>query len=482
MHGPIKTAPCGEAARILPAAECTRRSARPAGRIEAFLVRHRDRLAWVHAAMFVVFLGIILVPAFLPDPPEDATPVTHFSTFANYVLWGLWFPLVFLSVIATGRSWCGLMCPMGAASEFANKRGFQNPIPRWVRWEGTPVVSFLLITILGQTVGVRDHPEAALEVFGGTMVAAIAVGLVWGRNKRAWCRHMCPIGLLLGVFSRLGAVQFAPKRPRDGGDTYTDKGLCPTMITLNSKQESRHCIECFRCVNPPRKGGLFLRLRRPGEEVEQIRQHNPNPVEVWFLFLGTGVALGGFLWLVLPLYQRLREAVALWFFEHDWYWVGESGPAWLMSVHPERREVFVWLDFLMITGFMVGTMVLLAAFLWVATSMAAWAAGRVGADGDRKSRFVELGYQYAPVAMVSLVIGLGGELFEGLRLVGLGDGAVGGAKGLLFALGLLWSIHLGARILAGQGVAASRRWAPLLPGIVGSVAVGLLWWPAIFGL
>ena len=119
--------------------------------IEAFFVRHRDRLVWLHAAMAVVFVAVIVLPVFLPDPPGDATPLTHWTSFASYALWGLWFPLVFLSVIFTGRSWCGLLCPMGAAAEWANKRGPQRAIPGWLKWEGTPVVSFLFITILGQT-------------------------------------------------------------------------------------------------------------------------------------------------------------------------------------------------------------------------------------------------------------------------------------------------------------------------------------------
>jgi len=341
-------------------------------RIERFFVRHRDRLVWVHGAMFFAFLAMLFLPLFLPEPAEHATAFSDFTRFANYAMWGLWFPLVFLSVIFTGRSWCGLLCPMGAASEWANRHGPQWAIPAWVRWEGTPVVSFLFITILGQTVGVRDHPEAIAEVFGGTLLAAILLGLFFGRSKRAWCRHMCPIGLLLGVFSRLGAVQFTPKRGRAGGERYTEKGLCPTMIDINHKQESRHCIECFRCVYPEARGGLALRLRRPGEEVEQIRTHNPNPAEVWFLFLGTGAALGGFLWLTLPAFNIVRQRVGEWFINHGAFWIADSGPWWLMSVHPERREVFNWLDFSTIIGFMLAVMLLLALLLSLTTWLSAW--------------------------------------------------------------------------------------------------------------
>ncbi|HKJ76019.1 MAG TPA: 4Fe-4S binding protein, partial [Gammaproteobacteria bacterium] len=329
---------------------------------------------------------------------------------------------------------------------------------------------------LGQTVGVRDHPEAIAEVFGGTLLLAVAIGFLYGRNKRAWCRHACPIGLLLGIFSRLGAVQFAPKRKKEGGDRATGKGVCPTFIDIPRKEESRHCIECFRCVRPGARGGLFLRLRRPGEEIERIAEHHPNPAEIAFLFLGTGVVLGGFLWLVLPSFQELRQGLGAWFVAQGHDWIGESGPWWLMSVHPERREVFNWLDFMLISGYMTAWMVGIGLLLSVVTGLAAWSARRLGGAG----RFVELGYQYAPVAMVSLVIGLGTELFAPLAV--FGPAAPGAGKAVLFGLGLAWSLFLGFRILGRQGLPLARRWLPMVPGAVGSLAVGAAWWPALFGV
>lgn len=468
--------------RVAPAPQRQRPDAGVAARLERFFVRQRERLVWVHGAMFLFFLAVLFLPLFLPEPSEQDTLLTHFTPAANFLMWGLWFPLVFLSVVFSGRSWCGLLCPMGAASEWANKKGLQRAIPPWLRWEGAPIVSFAVITILGQTLGVRDHPEAIAGLFGGVLLAAILIGYLYGRNKRAWCRHACPIGLLLGVFSRLGAVQFSPKHYKAEAHPYTEKGVCPTMINIHRKDESRHCIECFRCVNPASRGGLFLRLRPPGEEIEQIRAHHPNLSEAWFMFLGAGLALGGFLWLVLPQYQELRQGVGEWFIDQGWYWIGEAGPAWLMSVHPQRREVFSWLDFFMIAGFMLACMALVFALLTSLTGLSAWLSGRLGGDRTGRDRFSELAYQYAPVAMVSMIIGLGGELFEGLRLLGLDGRGIGYVKGVLFILSILWSLHLGRRILAGQGVSGWRALPPLLPGAAGSLAVAALWWPAIFGL
>lgn len=450
--------------------------------LETLFVGWRRHFGWIQVLMFGVFLVVIGVPLLLPDPPAGSGILSNQTLFLRYMLWGIWFPLVFLSVIVLGRLWCGTLCPMGAASELANKYGLQRAIPGWIKWEGTPALSFIIMTLYGQTLGVRDHPEAAAGLFGGTMLLAIAIGGLYGRNKRVWCRHLCPIGRVLGLYSRLGAVQFAPKVLLGGGDAYTERGACPTMIDLPRKRESRHCIECFRCVNPKAAGSMRLELRRPGVEVEEIRDHRANKAEAWFLFLDTGVALGGFLWLVLPQYQQMRQGLGVWAIQNHIDWITRVGPSWLMSVHPARAETFLWLDFLMIVGFMLGTMAVLTVVLACLTAVGAAIARKLGADGGFGQVFTELGYQYAPVALMSLIIGLGAELLMPLRDTFVGMEGVHLIRGGLFLIGVVWSIWLGDRILKRQGIDVSKRWLPLLPGIAGSLFVGFGWWPAIFGL
>ena len=450
------------------------RPAKLARRIEAAAVAVRPYLPLVHAAMFLGFVALIVGPVVLPGSASSQA----LGDSARWLIWALWFPLVFLSVLVAGRSWCGVLCPMGAASEWLNGIGRKRPVPGWLRWEGTPIVSFLVVTVLGQTVGVRDYPSAILEVFGATLAAALVIGYLYGqgRRKRAWCRHACPIGLLLGVFSRLGAVDLVAKRPAPGGEGYDARGLCPTMIALRRKTESRHCVMCTRCLSPEKRGGLSLRLRAPGEEVAEIARHHPAASEVWFLFLGTGIALGGFLWLVLPVYQTLRMALVVWAIDSGFTWLGEPGPSWLMVVHPEAREVFVWLDFFLIGGWMVAVMLAFTAVLAALQAAGAWLAGRLGAAGAFGERFVALSYQVAPVAMVSLLLGLGIELF---KLVPAG--AMMPVKIAALAAAVVWGAALGRRILAGMGVRGAGAALAMLPGLAGGLVIAAAWWPAVIG-
>ncbi len=88
--------------------------------LERFFVRYRPVLGWLHLLMFLFFATVIILPLLLPEASERAGMFDDFSVFARELIWTLWFPLVFMSVIFSGRSWCGLLCPMGAASEWVH--------------------------------------------------------------------------------------------------------------------------------------------------------------------------------------------------------------------------------------------------------------------------------------------------------------------------------------------------------------------------
>jgi hypothetical protein len=162
-----------------------------------------------------------------------------------------------------------------------------------------------------------------------------------------------------------------------------------------------------------------------------------------------------------------------------WTWFGEPASIWVASVHPERGEVFNWLDVVAISIFMLLWAGGAAVVLALATLASAYLAGAAGADGTLYARFLELGYQFAPVCLVSLVIGLGGQLFAPLGA--LDPGAPDIAKQLLFALGLAWSVYIGWRLLGVQGLPPDKRLLPLFPGVAGSAAAGIAWWVGIFG-
>jgi hypothetical protein len=344
---------------------------------------------------------------------------------------------LFLSVIFFGRLWCGVFCPQGALSEYAGRKGLNFAPPAWLFKGWLPLSSFVVVTVIGQTLGVRDYAAAALEVFLATTVLAVAVGFLFASERRLWCRSLCPVGPLLGVLARLGMAGFE----KENG---VHPCQCPTFINTQSKSSSSNCIECFRCAGP---GGLRLTFRRPGKEIEEIGKRGGDIWEAVFLFCVTGLTLGAFYWLASPVYIQYKQTLgglALNAGLADV--IGKSGPWWTMVNYPEAGEVFNLLDVVSISTFMLLFMASTAAALFSLTALSSILTGK-GLDGVK-----EVGYVYAPVALVSLILGLGAALFD----VALGETL----KKTLFIAAVLWSVWLSYRVVK-RGLAI----APVLFGI-----------------
>ncbi|OGP31333.1 MAG: hypothetical protein A2073_07505 [Deltaproteobacteria bacterium GWC2_42_11] len=444
--------------------------------IENFFVRNRDRFAYIHAGMFIVFVVLILVPPFLPLPDEDAAIWNNFTLLVRFLIWGIWFPLVLLSVIFFGRLWCGLLCPQGAMAEYAGKIGLNRSIPRWMRWQGMPIISFIFITIFAQLVGARDYPLTAMEVFSGTMILAVLVGFLYTSGRRPWCRYLCPIGPLLGIFSRLGAVSLIPPVPplEKGGyrGDWDGKGcVCPTFINTSTKVASSNCIECFRCVNPETSASLHLKIRHPGLEIEEIKNREPNIWEPIFLFLATGLALGAFHWQASRFYIQYKQALGDFLLNMGLGdFIGRSGPWWLMVNYPDAGEVFIWLDFISITTFLLESMVMVATILFFFTAISAVL---LREKEEIAATITRLGYVYAPAALVSLVLGLGLILFQSMIDLGLSKKTVQVIQEILFAGGGAWSMYLAFRL--------QERWSlAIIPNLFGIGFIAFAWHKVLF--
>jgi polyferredoxin len=86
---------------------------------------------WCVVATYAV---LVVAPVFLGLPPEDAHWYDNLVVAAQWLFWGLWWPLVIASMFVLGRTWRGVFCPEGTLTEAASRHGLG--VPRWMRWRG----------------------------------------------------------------------------------------------------------------------------------------------------------------------------------------------------------------------------------------------------------------------------------------------------------------------------------------------------------
>src|SRR6185437_16291528 len=64
---------------------------------------HGRALQAVQWCIVGAYIVLVTIPAFLPLPPEDAHGYDNLVVAAQWLFWGLWWPLVIASMFVLGR-------------------------------------------------------------------------------------------------------------------------------------------------------------------------------------------------------------------------------------------------------------------------------------------------------------------------------------------------------------------------------------------
>lgn len=417
------------------------------------------------------YLVLVTVPAFRSLPPEHAHIYDNLARFAQFVFWGVWWPFVIVCTMLFGRVWCGVFCPEGALTEFASRRGLGKTPPPWLRWDGWPFVAFLVTTVYGQLVSVYEYAAAALVVLGGSTVAAIVVGLIFGRGKRVWCRYLCPASGVFALLSRLAPVYYRVDRQAwNAAPPQSRRPVnCAPMVDIRRMTSSAQCHMCGRCSGF--REAVVLAPRVFGREILDLPVNEARRWEAILLIFGLiGVAIGAFQWSASPWFVSVKISIAGWLIERDSYFLlRDDAPWWILTHYPSANDVFTWLDGLCILVYIGAAAVLLGGWitLWL------WAAERVLERGNQMWR---LAYSLIPLAGMGAFLGLSMltvTLFtaEGLTLPWLAQ-----IRGALLSLATMGSLTFAAKmIFALPEIRFSRRVVAYGCAVIAAAVVPASW-------
>ncbi len=458
-----------------------------APKIDAFLARvgawlrdHQGAIRRLQWGVVGAYVALLVVPAILPLPPGAAHIWTNVTLFAQFVFWGLWWPFVLLSMILVGRLWCGLLCPEGALSERMSEHGRGGAIPRWLQWKGWPFLAFILTTLYGQLTSVYQYPRPVLVVLGGSTVAAMAVGYLWGRNKRVWCRFLCPVTGVFNLLAKLSPLHFrvdpqqwsAWKKPHG---THLETFNCAPLVAVRTMRGAGACHMCGRCADF-RGGAVTLARRSPNFEIVRVAGDMPNKWQSALILFGLlGIAAGAFHWSGSSLYVAIRQGLADRLVEWGLIWPLEPVLPWyLLTNYPDLNDTMTPLDGFVLVLYVLGV----AAMVGLSAGLCVAVATRVSGAWSW-ARFHHFAQALIPVAGCGVFLGLSSLTVTMLKAEGIVLPFVGALRATLLIGAALWALWLAWRI-AQTKTGSRARHAFAVLAMAGAITIGSAVWASLF--
>lgn len=307
--------------------------------------------------------------------------------------WTLWWPLLPISLVLLGRVWCAI-CPLAAIASLAQRLAppARERVPALVRLNGIWVMAFAfaLLTWIDRVMGITSSPRTTGIVLSLLLVAAVTISLVY--RRRVWCRYLCPLGALSGLYAMVAPVALRPRRTncRRCASKECYKGNarasgCPLLEFPGNLDSNRNCNLCAQCVKacpsgtPDAPGAMELRLRMPGAELASIQR--PLVGEAALALL-----------MVALVYIQTIDMTSAW--PQYMKWLLESSPL---------------MDYTLAFTGTLGLTLLATMGLYLLAARAARATGQ-----STSQSFAAYGYAYLPIALAGhLGHNLSHLLYEG---------------------------------------------------------------------
>lgn len=230
-------------------------------------------------------------------------PQSRDSNFALNLFWAWWWFLILAVFPFLGRIWCAF-CPFMIYGELAQKVSlwlYPRKLLPWNRqaaekWGGWFLFSLFSLILLWEELWNLENTA----YLSGCLLLLITAGAVIFSllfERRFWCRYLCPIGGMNGLFAKLSMTELRAQQgicsatcttyqcykggPQKGEGMET--GGCPLYSHPAQLEDNRDCVLCMTCLKACPHRSVEFNLRPPG--IELWTTHTPTYPEVCLLFL-----------------------------------------------------------------------------------------------------------------------------------------------------------------------------------------------------
>jgi polyferredoxin len=242
-------------------------------------------------------------------------PQTRDQNFALNLFWAWWWPLILLSFPFVGRLWCSV-CPFmiyGEVTQWVSAKLLAQldrvglkprsllPWPRkWAdRWGGWILFAGFAVILLWEELWQLEN-TAYLSAWLLVIITAGAMVCSALFERRFWCRYLCPIGGMNGLFAKLSMTELRAQQGICAASCTTyqcykggpalgegqETNGCPLYSHPAQLTDNRNCVLCMTCLQACPHRSVAVNLRPPG--IELWTSHQPLSYEVALLFLLLG--------------------------------------------------------------------------------------------------------------------------------------------------------------------------------------------------
>lgn len=322
---------------------------------------------------------------------------------ATKLTWTIWWAGIIFTFVLAGRVWC-VACPFGALNEWtARLAGAWRRLPRPFRniWWATG--AFVLLTWADEYLGVVRSPRVTAWIVAFFLAVAVATGLVY--ERRSFCRFLCPIGGLIGIYSMAAPLELRAKdaatcRGHADKECYRGRATspgCPMFEFPQAMDRNNYCTFCAACVTSCSQDNLVLRVRSFGKDLWATSRRALDEAYL-------AVALVG---LTLLVTAQMLSGWSAWI---------SALAGWLPALVRTNLKPVTYLSLVESGIFLGGTLVVAPLLVLAAAAVADRCAGE-HALGVRRT-FVTFGYMFIPIGLaMHLAHNLSHLLLEGGGIV-----------------------------------------------------------------
>ncbi len=230
-------------------------------------------------------------------------PQNRQENFALNIFWAWWWPLILIGFPFIGRLWCAF-CPFMIYGEIAQKISlyfFPRQLKKWPRQIADKYggwflfLLFALILLWEELWNLNNTAYLSAWLLLLITAGAVICSLIF--ERRFWCRYLCPIGGMNGMFAKLAITELRAQQGTCSAECSTyqcykggpakGEGMatngCPLYSHPAQLEENKDCVLCMTCLKACPHRSVEFNLRPPA--IELWTSHTPKTYEVALLFL-----------------------------------------------------------------------------------------------------------------------------------------------------------------------------------------------------